>query len=222
MSSFDFTVYRQLTHFIAGVLGGDSEVVLYSFDDINNSVIELANAGVSGVKHGDQLSSFAIAAMKDKGKTGPPYYLEQTTILKEGKRLRSHHFLILDKRKSPRGMLTVNSDVTKFQAAAELLQRLAYLPQNDQHLATNDGPLKYDLEHLQKTPSELIDSVINDVTKTADIPKNRLRTEEKIKIVERLNKDGFFLIKGAVKQTAASLGSSEATIYRYLAQISGR
>lgn len=48
---------------------------------------------------------------------------------------------------------------------------------------------------------------------------DRLTVDEKMEIVRRLNGDGFFLMKGAVSQIAMILGTSEATIYRYLSSV---
>ena len=43
--------------------------------------------------------------------------------------------------------------------------------------------------------------------------------DEKIRIVEDLQQAGIFYIKGAVSEVATQLGSSEATIYRYLSKL---
>ena len=48
---------------------------------------------------------------------------------------------------------------------------------------------------------------------------DRLTMEEKIRIVESLHHAGIFYMKGAVSEVAAQLGSSEATIYRYLSKL---
>ena len=46
-----------------------------------------------------------------------------------------------------------------------------------------------------------------------------LTMDEKIRIVEDLQQAGIFYMKGAVSEVAAQLGSSEATIYRYLSKL---
>ena len=42
---------------------------------------------------------------------------------------------------------------------------------------------------------------------------------DRIRIVEDLQQAGIFYMKGAVSEVAAQLGSSEATIYRYLSKL---
>ena len=62
-------------------------------------------------------------------------------------------------------------------------------------------------------------AAIEEVTGTPGIHASRLTMEEKIKIVDALNQGGLFYLKGAVSEVAAQLGSSEATIYRYLSKL---
>lgn len=61
-------------------------------------------------------------------------------------------------------------------------------------------------------------AAITDVTGSA-LPPDRLTMDEKIRIVEDLQQAGIFYMKGAVSEVAAQLGSSEATIYRYLSKL---
>ena len=59
---------------------------------------------------------------------------------------------------------------------------------------------------------------ITDVTGSV-LPPDRLTMDEKIRIVDDLHQAGIFYMKGAVSEVAAQLGSSEATIYRYLSKL---
>ena len=38
-------------------------------------------------------------------------------------------------------------------------------------------------------------------------------------MMERLERDGVFLLKGAVKDASGALGISQASVYRYLSRI---
>lgn len=214
ISEFDFTSYIQLVSFLGGCLDSNTEIVLFSLDNINSSIIAIHGGHISGRKVGDPLTHFAISKLKDKGKDGPPYYLNYASVAKDGTPLRSSSFFILDKSGNPRGLLTLSSDVTKYQKAAELLQQLAFLP----NLETSPSN-QADIERLQATPKDLILDIIFDVTRSRDIDTRRLTPDEKIEVVRRLNSENFFLMKGAVSQIASVLDSSDATIYRYLSKI---
>ena len=122
--------------------------------------------------------------------------------------------MILDKSGNPRGAITISADVTKYQMALEVLQRLSYLPTPN---ASAEG--QPDLEKLYTTPKEMILDIIGDVTGGKAIQTNRLTAAEKTEVVRRLHAENFFLMKGAVVQIASMLESSEATIYRYLSKV---
>ena len=51
------------------------------------------------------------------------------------------------------------------------------------------------------------------------LPADQLDADERLGIVAALEPQGIFLLKGAVKEVADALGCSQATVYRYLAQV---
>ena len=213
-TEFDFTSYIQLVDFLGACFGDNTEVVLHSFDDLNHSVIAICNGHISGRIIGAPLTSFALSKLKDKGKEGPPDYLNYLGMSKNNTKLRSNSFFILDKQGNPRGMLCVNTDVSKYQQAADLLQKLAFIP-----ALISDEKDNNNIEAFQSSPKDMINGIINDVTHSVGIAAERLTVDEKIEIVRRLNEEKFFLIKGTVSQVAIMLGISEATVYRYLSNI---
>ena len=211
---FDFTSHIQLVGFLGACFGENTEVVLHSFEDINRSVIAIHNGHISGRTIGAPLTSFALSKLKDKGKEGPPYYLNYLGKSKNNQPLRSNSFFILDSKGDPVGMLCINMDVTKYKEAAELLQKLAFIPQLMAEEKDSNN-----VEAFYSSPKDMINAIIDDVTHSAGIPIERLTVDEKMEIVKRLNNEKFFLIKGAVSQVAVMLGISEATVYRYLSNI---
>ena len=216
-TEYDFSSYIQLVGFLGACFGDNTEVVLYDFKDINNSVIAIHNGHISGRTLGAPLTNFALSKLKDKGKEGPPYYLNYLGMSKNNTPLKSNSFFILDKNGNPRGMLSVNADVTKYQQVVDLMQKLAFLPPTK--IIEKDNNNNINIEAFHSSPRDMIQGIINDVTHSGEISIERLTAEEKIEIVKRLNLDKFFLIKGAVSEVAEILGSSEATIYRYLNKI---
>jgi len=223
-SDFDFTSYIQLVDFLGHCFDENTEVVLYDFKDINHSIIKIHNGHISGRGVGDPLTSFAMSKLKDKGKEGPPYYVNYLSMSKNGTPLRSNSFFILDKQGNPRGMLCINTDVTKYQQAAELLQKLAFIPsikskEKENNINGGSNNLNTNIEALHSSARDMIDEIIFDVTKSREISVERLTADEKMEIVRRLNEEKFFLIKGAVSEVAAILNVSIATVYRYLSKI---
>jgi len=226
-SDFDFSSYIQLVDFLGHCFGEYTEVVLHDFKDINHSIIKIYNGHISGRTVGDPLTSFALSKLKDKGKEGPPYYLNYLSMSKNGTPLRSNSFFILDRHGNPRGMLCINTDVTKYKQAADLLQKLAYIPpikpekesniDSRDNSDNNNGSSNIEVLHL--SARDEIQEIIYDVTQSREISVDRLTVDEKVEIVRRLNNEKFFLIKGAVSEVASILNISVATVYRYLSKI---
>ncbi len=222
-SDFDFTPYMHLVDFLGHCFDEYTEIVLHDFKDINHSIIKIHNGHISGRTVGDPMTSFAMSKLKDKGKEGPPYYVNYLSMSKHGTPLRSNSFFILDKQGYPRGMLCINTDVTKYQQAAELLQKLAFIPSaktKEKESSINGGSNNVsNFEALHFSARDVIDEIIYDVTKSREISVERLTVNEKMEIVRRLNEEKFFLIKGAVSEVASILNISVPTVYRYLSKI---
>ena len=51
------------------------------------------------------------------------------------------------------------------------------------------------------------------------MPADRLTSDERLQIISALEAGGIFLLKGSVKDVAAGLACSQASVYRYLSQI---
>lgn len=213
-TEFDFSSYIQLVDFLGACFGDNTEVVLYDFKDLKHSVIAIHNGHISGREVGAPLTKFAASKLKDKGKEGPPYYLNYLGMPKSNISLKSNSFFILDKNGNPKGMISINTDVTKYQQAVDLLQKLAFIPTIQSEEKDNNN-----IEAFHLSPRDMINGIINDVTHSGEISIERLTADEKIEIIKRLNGEKFFLIKGAVSEVAELLGVSVATVYRHLNKI---
>ena len=65
-------------------------------------------------------------------------------------------------------------------------------------------------------------SIVSSVVSHYPVPVDRLTQNEKLEIMELLNRKGVFLLKGSVSYVAKELHSSEASIYRYLGKINNK
>ncbi len=66
----------------------------------------------------------------------------------------------------------------------------------------------------------LMQKIFDDATMPLTSPVNRLNQEERKDIVEKLNEQGLFQLKGAISFVAKQFSCSTATVYRYLSEIS--
>lgn len=72
------------------------------------------------------------------------------------------------------------------------------------------------VESLQTSIENVVDSAIEKIIGEYDMPVERMSINEKIAVVQKLNANGVFKIKGAITKVASTLQTSESTIYRYL------
>ena len=65
-------------------------------------------------------------------------------------------------------------------------------------------------------------SIVSSVIADYPVPVDRLTQDEKMEIMDALNRKGVFLLKGSVSHVARELHSSEASIYRYLGKLNNK
>ena len=185
--------YRTLVSFLGEALGPDYEVVLHDLTSEEGTIAAIVNNNISGRTEGAPLSNMAgyQGASQAKGRLR-----SSTMFIKDGSELI--------------GMLCINFDAAKYSRMAQELLSLCGAHQEP-------GP-SVGVENFVSSLPDAVQAAITDVTGSA-LPPDRLTIDEKIRIVEDLQQAGIFYMKGAVSEVAAQLGSSEATIYRYLSKL---
>ena len=70
------------------------------------------------------------------------------------------------------------------------------------------------------TEAVAVDAIAKELERLG-VAADRLTSDERLRIIAALDEGGIFLFKGAVKDVAAELHCSQASVYRYLSQIRG-
>lgn len=216
--------YAILVNFLGQVLGPDYEIALHDLNDMSNSIVAIANGHVSGRSLGAPLTSLALSMISDKRYLTKDFDLNYNGIARGNKILRSSTMYIKDDLGKLVGMLCINFDDSRYQELSENLFQLChpnqFVEQNiliHKDIVDTGNTQKYDqAEQFQDSISSIMENVILDVIQQDGVPVERLTKEEKIKIVNLLQDQGIFLLKGAVPYVAKALHSSPASIYRYL------
>lgn len=215
--------YVKLTEFLGHALGPDYEVALHDLTDKNRSIIAIANNHVSGREVGAPLTNVALKILMDKSYENVDYRLHYNGLTAEGKKLRTSTFFIKN-GSSLIGMLCINFDDSRYKEINEHILQLchpnAFVETN---FRTNEPMILKNQEFVEENLYKSIDAMATDAITSAlhsmDIEGKRLTHEEKIDVVRKLEEEGIFLLKGAVKEVAAALDCSQATIYRYVSQV---
>ena len=212
--------YVKLTEFLGAALGPDYEVALHDLTDKNRSVIAIANGYISGREVGAPLTNMALSVLKDESYEWQDYRLHYSGLSAAGNVLRSSTMFIKEDGKLV-GMLCINFDDSRFQSFARQVLTLCHPNQFYQALTQpEDAPEDAPRPETFRNSTEAVaqDAIAHELARLG-VPADRLTSEERLQIIAALEASGIFLLKGAVKDVAAGLCCSPASVYRYLSQI---
>lgn len=225
--------YVKTTEFLGRVLGPDYEIVLYDLEPEMGSVIAIANSHISGKEPGSSLSAAEIQLLTDKSYLAADYRLHNHGMTQNNKPLRNSAMFIKNSAGELIGLLCMNFDDSRYR---ELSDNLLGLCHPDAFIETN---FKFDesavhrpappdpltsinfmaAEAFQGSTEDTAREAAQNAIRELGFSGIRLTPDEKITVVERLDENGIFLLKGAVKEIADILQCSQATMYRYLSKI---
>ena len=219
--------YIKLTEYLGQALGPDYEVALHDLTDKNRSIIAIANNHVSGREVGAPLTNVALKILMDKSYESQDYRLHYCGVSAAGKTLRSSTLFIKQNGRLI-GMLCINFDDSRYQAASESILRLchpdSFVENLCQPASTQGGS---DEARVVPATTESFHNSIDAVAGDAvgrelarlGVTADRLTPDKRIQIISSLETGGIFLLKGAVRDVADALHCSQASVYRYLSQI---
>ena len=212
--------YVKLTEFLGAALGPDYEVALHDLTDKNRSIIAIVNGYISGREIGAPLTNMALGVLKDESYEWQDYRLHYSGVSAAGNTLRSSTMFIKEDGKLI-GMLCINFDDSRYQAFARQVLTLCHPNQYFRALTQpEDTPEDAPRPETFRNSTEAVaqDAIVHELSRMG-VPAERLTSEERLRIIAALDASGIFLLKGAVKDVAACLGCSQASVYRYLSQI---
>ena len=199
MLNVDF--YRPIVEFLALYMGSNTEVILCDTENI----LLIENS------------------MDEERFEGAPIGEMQQALIQnpECRNIRSATLFIRDANGTLEGLLTVNQCVGELVRLRNMMDMLISGEQDHNVLrkSKHGSSPKQSYEALTLSVTEIIDRVLEEATIRFGAPPNRLTANEKISTIREMDSRGVFLAKGSVNEVADKLGSSKATIYRYLHQL---
>lgn len=218
--------YARLTKFLGLALGPDYEVVLHDLTDKNRSIIAIANNHVSGRELGAPLTNMALRILQNRSYETSDFRLHDYGVSADGRELRSNTLFIKQNGRLI-GMLCINFDDSRFRDVSARLMGLCHpdmfvssvMPKlSDRDPAAPDAPPPPPEKYRNTTEAVARDAIHRELEQLG-VSADRLTAEERMHIISALDAGGIFLLKGAVKDAAAELHCSQASVYRYLSQI---
>ncbi|MDU2064306.1 MAG: PAS domain-containing protein [Sporomusaceae bacterium] len=223
-SNKQIDMYIPLVNFIADIIGPHCEVLLHDTGDVQNSVVAVRNGYISGRYLGCPLTDFGLEMLESKA------YLKQNAVVNylsctdSGEKLRSSTYFLKDINGALIGMLCVNILISSDQPSVkDMTDRVikTLLGNQGSETMVQEHNFVHEnekiVESLHSSIENVVESAVDKIINTYDIPMDRMSIEEKVTIVQKLNMNGIFKIKGAISKVAGRLQVSESTVYRYLA-----
>jgi len=190
---------------LALMLGEHCEIVLHTLDNIENSVICIANGELTGRRVGSPITNLALQTLHELDVRGNPQSRTSFTRSKSGALMKSTTIAIKNSSQRAIGLLCINMnlDVPFSHILATFCPSEIKHDSNAHFASSVDDLVLQTLEHtIEEVSSDR--SVANNL-------KNR-------QVVLNLYAKGIFDIKDAINQVADRLNISKHTVYLYIRQ----
>ncbi|MDN3954927.1 helix-turn-helix transcriptional regulator [Sporolactobacillus laevolacticus] len=205
--------YKKLVSFLGDVMGEDAEIILHDVRDLENSVIAVSETNLSGRKIGSPVTNLILKMLIEGKKSNKSFITNFEGEAQDGTVLRSSTYFIRDENDEIIGMLCININFKKMEEAIRYLSDFVGVD------LRSDGKEESNIDHLSPSIEDIAISSIKEIVSSMNVPSERMSQQEKLEVVNKLNDNGIFLLKGIVGIVAKELKTSEATIYRYLSKM---
>ena len=204
---------------LASLLGTGCEVVLHAFDQLDASVIKIANGHVTGREAGAPATDFALAQLRQTTvhpqEQGPQEQDPEDQVSwrsyfsrnRQGQLLKSASMTIRNRQQQPIGMLCVN-----FSLDAPLSSLLAALSMPGMANSLNTVPVVLENESFANSVDDLVAQVMAKVDADTSLPASARNKA----IITTLYDRGLFEIKEAAHLVAVRLAISRHTVYLHI------
>ena len=218
--------YKSVLDGLAAYLGDGYEIVLHSLHDLDHSVIKIINGHYTGRREGFPITDLALsmlAKIEERPDTNCITYFNRN---QKGEPLKSATIVIRNHSRMAIGLLCINFDDSRYRAISDHILKLCHpdlfvtdvlaqpLPESEDDISARSSPEKF----RNSADAVALDAINRELERMGVTPE-QLTPEKRLQVIAALEAGGIFLLKGAIKSTAAALGCSTASIYRYLSQI---
>ena len=201
-------VLGRIAEGVVAVVGSHCEIVIHDFSDLEHSAVAVFG-GVSGREPGAPVPDLDFIS-NDLDADTPDQLNYRIKI--GSKELQSSTIWIRDDEGTPIGAVCINIDYDELKQLSKTLERLIAPAKEVPNLVVQDT--------WAKDVDELINLSVTAYMRQEDIPKiEDMTREEKLMLVDGIEKKGLFKIRGAAKVLAEILHVTRASIYNYRASV---
>ncbi len=191
---------------LSAMLGPDYCVAMYSpSEERQEQVLAVANGRIAGLSTGSRPIPADRSAIDRLLLHHSEYEANYFSRTAAGRRLRSC-LMRLSADGKPAGYLVIHYDITQAEILRDMATRLA------------DGKPAVELSVVEQKSrlDDLLGEGLRRARQYLGKPLSLASKLEKIQVVERLDQEGFFLLKGSIEALAQDMGNTKYTVYNYL------
>ncbi len=197
--------YKPTVQGLAELLGKHCEVILHSLENLDKSVIQIANGYSAGGVEGAPISELALSTLKNITQAEQGFTQVYFSKSKDDAMLRSITIAIRNPADKVIGLLCINLNLgaSFFDFASELMQ----------------SPRQEKQENFTSSVEELVNSSIEDTIRAVNKRHDLANNAKNKQIVVDLHAQGIFDIKDAINILAQRLNISKHTVYLYIRKL---
>lgn len=202
-----FAFLKQLVLALSRLLGDQYEVVLHDLRHPESSIIMIEHGEITGRKIGDSSTNLGLPVLQNPYGDYDAYNYRSKTA--SGRTLKSSSIYLKDDEGKIFAALCINHDISTLMVAANILSDL---------VRTNEEVEENYVSDIQ----DLIGTLFEQALRAVNKPVDQMSKEDKLCVMEILDKKGVFTVKRSLDQVANFLNISRATTYGYLNEIQAR
>ncbi len=203
-----FLNMEKMAAVLVETFGRNCEVAIHDFARLPHSLIYVAGE-VTKRKPGAPITDLVIKTLRREGNEAKNICNYKNTT-KLGRILKSSTAFIRDSQNKTIGAFCINIDITDYLNSINMIENL---------IQTSDTQNSEIEETFASSLNEMIESLIGQVVRKVGKQPAVMTKDEKLELVELLEINGAFSVKGAVHQVATLLGVSKYTIYNYIKSV---
>lgn len=216
--------YDRLIDFFGQVLGQDYELSLFDLRAEGCPLIFTAGGLNSGRPLGTPLTAAGLSMLERFRQGDREPLVNSHSVTADGHLLRSSAVILVDDDDEPEGLLSVRFDDNRYRDLVDEMLHLCHPDHFWQEIEglelaglnrPSDSGQAFSAPDGELTAAEAVRRMLLEANTTADA----LTSEERLHIISELEKHGYFRLKGAVREVTEVLHCSQASVYRYLAQL---
>jgi predicted transcriptional regulator YheO len=202
---------------IGRTFGSGCEIAVHDLRDPTHSLVHLVNGDVTGRQLGAPIRDLIQRVLPDMDAERGGLF-NYRTVLADGRSLKSSTCLLRNDKDEPLVAFCVNIDVTALDSAVRALNQLTQIEDVGERREREQGQSSARGGSDQDEVTRVLRHLVINIVRPAGRPSASLTKPERLAIVEFLEKRGAFSIKGSVQLVAREMGTSQASVYRYIDQ----